>query len=131
MGVRFLLDTHVLLWLLGPSERIPAEVRQTLGSLQNELVVSSISAFEIATKHRLGKLNAWPVLESWSENLRLIGAVSLDIRAEHGVLAGTLAWDHRDPWDRMLVAQAQLENLTLVTVDDALQGLDSPTILTW
>lgn len=71
------------------------------------------------------------MLRSWVENLRLIGAVPLDVRAEHGVLAGALEWEHRDPWDRMLVAQAQLEELALVTVDDALRDLTSPTILTW
>lgn len=131
MGVTYLLDTHVLLWLATRPERVPAPVLSALADPGNCLNVSAVSALEVATKTRLGKLQAEGLLDSWSSRIRAMGAESLDVSTEHALLAGRLAWSHRDPFDRLLVAQATLETMTLVTVDSALTSLAAPPILTW
>ncbi len=78
---------------------------------------------EVATKVRLGKLEpARHLIETWSARVRDIGGDDLPLTASHALLAGSLAWPHRDPFDRMLVAQALSDNLTLVSSDAAMQG---------
>ncbi len=122
MGVSYLLDTHVLLWVLSRSDRLPDDVRTELADPSNRLLVSAVSGFEIATKNRLGKLpgvNA--LLFAWSQRLADLGAEELAVHGRHAVLAGSMSWGHRDPFDRMLVAQSVIENLVLVTSDAAIQ----------
>ena len=131
MGVTYLLDTHVWLWLNAEVDRVPESTRAVLADPVNRICVSAVSALEVATKVRLGKLSAPGLLEAWARRLTALGAESLDVEAEHALLAGGLDWDHRDPFDRILVAQATLEGMTLVTVDRALTGLPVPRILTW
>lgn len=131
MGVTFLLDTHVFLWLLGQPERIDAGVRATLAARDNTLLVSAASALEVATKVRIGKLSAPGLLESWDSRVAEMAAVELDVTSRHATLAGSLAWDHRDPFDRLLAAQAILENATLVTIDRHLLALPGLRCLTW
>ena len=88
------------------------------------LVVSAASAWEIATKQRLGRLpQADGIVATYTRNLKRLGAESLPITDEHALLAGRLDWDHRDPFDRVLAAQAMIESLTLVTTDTAFAGL--------
>lgn len=131
MGVRLLLDTHVLLWLLSTPERVPEDVRTVLGDRDNALLVSAASALEISTKVRIGKLDAPTLPVTLPRRLEDLGATALGISVEHALLAGSLQWDHRDPFDRLLVAQATVEDATLVTVDTALTRLPCPRILTW
>ena len=129
--MRFLLDTHVLLWLMGSPDRVPADALERLADPAHEVSVSSISALEIATKERLGKLRPSGLVEAWSARLAVIGAIELPLVGEHAALAGSMRWAHRDPFDRVLVAQATIEAMVLVTVDDALRDLPVPAILTW
>lgn len=129
--MRFLLDTHVLLWLLGDHDQVPEAVRDQLADPANHLAVSAVSALEVATKERLGKLPASGLVASWSDRVGDIGATELAISSAHATLAGSMRWEHRDPFDRLLVAQATIEGATLVTVDKALRTLPSPPILTW
>jgi PIN domain nuclease of toxin-antitoxin system len=127
----YLLDTHVFLWLLGRPERVPAEIQLVLGDRENTLRVSAASALEIATKVRLGKLTvpaAQVAVGAWIEQL---GAEPLGVSVEHAGLAGSMPWPHRDPFDRILVAQALLEGMTLVTVDAVLKALPAPRVLSW
>lgn len=132
MGVRFLLDTQVFLWLLGEPERVAPSVRDTLADRRDQILISAASALEVATKARLGKLDAArPLVAAWSERLRELDADELPITSAHAVLAGTMTWDHRDPFDRLLAAQALIENLVLVTVDGALLHLPGLRTLTW
>ena len=131
MGVTYLLDTHVLLWLLTTPERIPGPVRGALADPQNRLLVSAVSALEVATKVRVGKLQAPGLLDSWASRVEAMGAEELPISTEHALLAGRMAWAHRDPVDRLLVAQAILAGMSLVTVDSALISLPAPPITTW
>lgn len=124
MGVRFLLDTHVFLWLLGTPDLVPAAVREDLARPDNDLLVSTVSALEVATKVRLGKLDpARPLIAAWSARVQDLRAVELPVSTEHALLAGSMEWAHRDPFDRLLVAQSLLENVTLVTSDSQMSTL--------
>lgn len=129
--MRYLLDTHVLLWLLGQSERVPETIRVELGDPSNELLVSSISALEVATKERLGKLAPSGLTDAWANRVADIGARELAVAGDHAIRAGVMRWDNRDPFDRILVAQATIEAMTLVTVDDQMRDLPAPAVMTW
>ena len=116
----FLLDTHTLLWLLtDPSKLEPAAVEQ-LRARQHTVVVSAASAWEIATKARLGRINAGRLLSTWTSTLVTMGGSELPITAADAIAAGQLDWPHRDPFDRMLVAQSLIHGLTLATRDSVM-----------
>jgi PIN domain nuclease of toxin-antitoxin system len=129
--VSYLLDTHVLLWLLSTPERVPEDIRQVLSDRSDLLLVSAASALEISTKIRIGKLDARTLTGTLPRRVADLGATPLPISVDHALLAGSLQWEHRDPFDRILVAQATIENATLVTVDSALTSLPYPRVLTW
>ncbi len=97
----------------------------------NALLVSAASALEISTKIRLRRLDAADLTATLGRRIDDIGADVLPITLEHALLAGSMSWTHRDPFDRLLVAQATVEDATLVTVDAAIVGLPVPRILTW
>lgn len=122
--MRLLLDTHVLLWALGAPHRLPASVRSVLVDRRTLLLVSAASAFEIATKHRLGRLpEASALVHHFDQQVERLGADQLPISAQHAIAAGSLDWSHRDPFDRMLAAQAMSDGLELVTADPVLSGV--------
>lgn len=130
--MRFLLDTHVFLWLLGEPDHVADDVRTELGDRGNEVLVSAASAIEVATKVRLGKLEpARQLVSTWSTRVRDIDAVELAVSTEHALLAGSMTWDHRDPFDRLLTAQALVENVTLVSNDTAMRGLPGLRLAAW
>lgn len=114
MSVELLLDTHVLLWWLADDPRLGAGARAAIADPDALVAVSAASAWEIAIKSAAGKLRAPPELE---QQLRRERFVPLPIRVAHAVRAGELPPHHADPFDRMLVAQAELESLTIVTRD--------------
>ncbi|MGL5811176.1 MAG: type II toxin-antitoxin system VapC family toxin [Nocardioides sp.] len=131
MGVRYLLDTHVLIWMAGRG-RPTSEVAALLADETAMLIVSSVTAFEIATKVRLGKLeSARQLVPDWTRALGRIGATELAMTRHHALAAGSLDWEHRDPFDRLLVAQALVEDLTLVTADRAMTGAPDVQLLRW
>ncbi|SDM70383.1 PIN domain nuclease, a component of toxin-antitoxin system (PIN domain) [Geodermatophilus siccatus] len=116
-----LLDTHALLWVLLDPVRIPAKTLATVRAPDTTVYVSAASAWELATKHRLGKLQgAAAVVSGYREHLARLRAEELPITGHHALTAGTLQWSHRDPFDRVIVAQALLESLAVVTSDAAL-----------
>lgn len=118
-----LLDTHVLLWSASNDNRLGAETRELLAGA-SERYVSAASAYEIAIKTRLGKLpGGRQVIDGWARLTRNLQAVELPLTVSHMSRAGGLDWVHRDPFDRMLVAQAQLEGLTLLTDDTVIREL--------
>lgn len=130
--MRFLLDTHVFLWLLGEPDNVAEDVRTELADRVNEVLVSAASAMEVATKVRLGKLEpARHLASTWSLRVRDIAAVELAVSTEHALLAGSMSWGHRDPFDRLLTAQALIENLTLVSTDAAMRGVPGLRLATW
>lgn len=128
----YLLDTHAFVWLVqagGP--RIPGHVEHAV-TTADRLCVSSVSALEIATKLRSGTLpGAEPLVDGWVVARRQIGAEVLPLAEEHALLAGSLDWSHRDPFDRMLVAQALVEGLTLLTADAAVRSAPGVSTLDW
>jgi PIN domain nuclease of toxin-antitoxin system len=129
--VRYLLDTHVLLWLLGDPGRVPEHVRDELADPAVTLLVSAASALEVATKQRLGRLDVGDLVGFWPRRVAEIGGTELPIGADHALLAGRLEWEHRDPFDRLLVAQAVTENATLVTVDERVRTSGRAAVRTW
>jgi PIN domain nuclease of toxin-antitoxin system len=117
-AIRLLLDTHALLWWLFDDPKLSAAARSAIVSPSNEIVVSAASAWEIATKHRLGRLpEAGDVAVRLPQYLRRARFAVLSISLEHAMAAGALPGPHKDPFDRMLVAQARLENLPVATID--------------
>ena len=116
--MRLLLDTHALLWWLAGDKQLSRTAREAIGDDDNAVFVSAASAWEISTKHRLGKL---PIVGPLMTNFGAIVAeqrfAALDITLDHGLRAGMLPGSHRDPFDRMLVAQAQAGNLAVVSSD--------------
>lgn len=122
MSRSYLLDTHVVLWLLADPGALDPSTRAVLADPAHALIVSAASAMEVATKTRLGKLPApySALVQSWDQRVRDLRATELAITAQHAVLAGSLTWTHRDPFDRLLAAQATIENVTLVTRDTEL-----------
>lgn len=120
----YLLDTRSLLWALTDPAGLSQTARRVIAARSNTLFASSASAWEVATKARLGRLpQASGLLRTWDRNLRRLGCERLPITDDHALLAGSLEWDHRDPFDRMLAAQAMSEGLALITRDHAFSGL--------
>jgi len=109
-----LLDTHVLLWWLADDPRLSAKARKLIADRQNTLIVSAATGWEIAIKRRLGKLIMNGALHTAIEDE---GFAVLPITLHHAEETLTLPDIHRDPFDRMLVAQARVENVALLTVD--------------
>ncbi|PVZ12950.1 type II toxin-antitoxin system VapC family toxin [Actinomycetospora cinnamomea] len=112
--MRLLLDTHTVLWSLGRPGRVGTAAREALTASASEVVVSVVSLWEIAMKTSIGKLRVDLDVEAAVTGL---GIRVLDVRAEHARAVADLPLHHRDPFDRMLVAQARYEGLTLVTAD--------------
>ena len=113
-----LLDTHALLWWLLDSPELSLGARQAIADPARRVLVSAATAWELATKFRIGKLpQAEDIVVNLSQYLRKQRFESLPISLEHAILAGRLPGPHRDPFDRMLKAQAQIEQALVVTVD--------------
>jgi len=120
-----LLDTQVWLWLQSEPERVIPTVRETLADPQHELLLSAASAWEIAIKHGLGKLSLPVPPEQYvPASMERSDTASLPVSVAHALRVASLPAHHRDPFDRLLVAQAQLERLTLVTADRQLAPYD-------
>lgn len=120
--MKVLLDTHILLWWVLDDPKLSTAHREIISDPANEICVSSASGWEIATKHRLGKLpEAGDVPVRLSYYVRKAGFLVLEISLEHALAAGALSGEHKDPFDRMLIAQARLENLPVITVDSVFQ----------
>jgi PIN domain nuclease of toxin-antitoxin system len=123
--MRLLLDTHALLWWLDGDRRLSMKARRAIAIQSNTILVSAASALEITTKARLGKLpGATDVAADVAACLDSQGFLPLDITLLHAQRAGRLPGDHRDPFDRMLIAQSQMEDVALVTDDDVFEAFD-------
>jgi PIN domain nuclease of toxin-antitoxin system len=116
--MRLLLDTHAFLWATQEPVKLSDIAREAILDLQNEIFVSSISGYEISNKHRLGKLPGFEaVIEAFPSLITRLQARELPVSAQHAVFAGSFQWQHRDPFDRILAAQASCDGLLLVTTD--------------
>ena len=118
--MRLLLDTHALIWLFLGDERLTAKVRAQVVVPGTTTFLSAVSAMEIATKHRLGKL---PEAHELATKLDALaqeqGLLELPVTVAHATLAGSLKIRHKDPFDRLLIAQARIEQLALVSNEKA------------
>ncbi|GEE01425.1 twitching motility protein PilT [Gordonia spumicola] len=112
-----LLDTNALLWLVSDPTRVNGDALAVISDPANDLYVSAASAWEVATKARLGRLNASALLATWADTVNSMSAVDLPVDPADAILAGSLEWGHRDPFDRMIVAQAARRGLTIATSD--------------
>ena len=121
----YLLDTHIIVWMDRDPGRIPLPVRATLDA-SPALYFSAASAWEIAIKRTCGKMGAQGSLSAAAARLDLI---EVAMNVVHGEVAGALPMHHTDPFDRMLVAQAQIEHLVLVTADRFLRPYDVELLL--
>lgn len=114
----YLLDTHTFLWWLFNDGRLSYNARDIIKDNDNQLFLSAASAWEIATKHRNGKLpEAESIVKDLPALLKRAHVVSLDITLEDALLAGSIKYKHRDPIDRMIFAQGQLRNFPIITND--------------
>ncbi|MFY9657042.1 MAG: type II toxin-antitoxin system VapC family toxin [Methylocystis sp.] len=114
--MRLLLDTHAFLWWLAGDEQLSPSARRAIADQDNDVFVSAASAWEIATKYRIGKLPAVTAIVADIDRVLLDQSfVGLPISIRHGQAGGALPGPHRDPFDRMLIAQAMLDDLTLVS----------------
>lgn len=123
--MRILLDTHVWLWMQAEPDRLSDETRAIVEHLDNELLFSAASSWEIAIKHAIGRLSlpADP-MEYVPDRIRSSGVTPLAIEHSHALRVAGLPPHHRDPFDRLLVAQAQVEDVPILTVDPALDPYD-------
>ena len=123
----FLLDTHILLWFLENDSKLSNQVREVITNREYLIFVSAISAWEISIKQSLGKLIAPSNLE---EALRFSNLEILAMTLAHGIKVADLPMYHKDPFDRMLIAQALVEGLTIITVDQKFKFYDVPLLIT-
>jgi PIN domain nuclease of toxin-antitoxin system len=116
--MRLLLDTHVAIWAVAYSEKLPGNIRTLIADAQNEVFVSAISVWEIAIKRALGKASAPALPAADAVSLfRASGFRSLDVTVAHALAVEELPLLHKDPFDRLLVAQALSEPMRLLTHD--------------
>ena len=119
--MRLLLDTHALIWWVADSPLLSAAARDAIA--REEVLVSAASAWELTTKHRLGKLpSAARMAHAFAAEVAAEGFIPLPITLDHAGLAGSLDIDHKDPFDRLLVAQARIEGLKLVSNEAVFDG---------
>jgi PIN domain nuclease of toxin-antitoxin system len=122
MGMSYIIDTHIFLWWLFDDQKLDTACRDIIRNPAHRIFVSSASAWEIATKYRIGKLpEAKQLVEQYSQILHQAKFIELAITSAHALRAGSLPIDHRDPFDRMIMAQAELESLPVITYDKAFQ----------
>lgn len=123
--MRVLLDTHVWLWLLTARRRLPVGLLRLLADARTDVRLSAASSWEIALKHRLGKLPLPAAPDLYlPARMTATGVRALEITHQHALQVANLPRHHSDPFDLMLVAQAQVEAVSLVTADAALSAYD-------
>ncbi|QHK20768.1 PIN domain-containing protein [Pseudarthrobacter psychrotolerans] len=128
--MRLLLDTHVFLWALAEPRKLSTKARNAIAKLENSVYVSPMTAYELSYKHHQGKLpSGAAIVASFGRQVAHLYASELAISAPHALAAGQLDWEHKDPFDRILAAQAMVEGLTLVTADQELHAFEPVTTL--
>lgn len=121
--MQLLVDTHAFLWWLAGNERLSGPARDAIANLDNTILVSAASAWEITTKHRLGKLpGADEVAGNVMATIENHGFRQLAITVAHAERAGRLPGPHKDPFDRMLIAQSLAHDLPLVSIESLFDG---------
>ncbi len=123
--MKLLLDTQCWLWWFANPERLNTEAIELIGEEKNQLYLSVASIWEIAIKVSLGKLNLpEPPSEYVPSRMMMLGVTSVDIKGIHAIGAASLPYHHRDPFDRMLIAQSQIEQMQILTADSVFNQYD-------
>lgn len=122
--MKILVDTHALIWWFNGADQLSSRAMTILQDSENRILVSAASAWEIAIKTDLGKLDAAPLLSDLSRQIAEEGFSEEPISIDHAVRAGLLPMHHRDPFDRLLVAQAQALNIPILSADQILDKYD-------
>jgi PIN domain nuclease of toxin-antitoxin system len=115
---RALVDTHALVWWLEGREKLSAKARAVIEDSETDIYISAASAWELAIKSQIGKFRANVLVRNFDHQIQEEGFIELPISIEHTLRAGLLSGGHKDPFDRMLIAQAQVENLPVISKDD-------------
>lgn len=127
--MNLLLDTHAIAWWLLDDSRLSRRVGALIADTRNNVHVSAVSAYETALKHRLGKWpEIGPLAGAFEQIVAAEGFKLLPVTGRHAARAGLLSAPHRDPFDRILAAQAEIEDLTLATNDGRLADFGTPTV---
>ena len=127
--MKLLLDTHVLLWAAGGSPRLPATAKKLIEDAESDLIFSATSIWEVVIKHMLGRTDFRADPVKLRSRLLANGYTELPMASGHALAVVALPPIHKDPFDRMLVAQAIVEEATLVTADRTVSRYPAPTIL--
>lgn len=122
----FLLDTHLVLWVPTSDARISRSARLLLNNAQNRFLFSTVSVWEIAIKRSIGKLDPEIDPRTIRRELLEFGYEELPLLGQHAVSVDTLPWIHKDPFDRLLIAQAMVEGITLLTADATVARYPGP-----
>lgn len=127
--MRYLLDTHALFWWLYFPELLPPRIREIVGDPDVRIFASAVSAYEMSLKHHRGRWpEVQPLVGAFEEVVAAEGFGLLPLSATHAIRAGAYGREHRDPFDRMLAAQAVVEGLTLVSKDRWLKGMAAQVV---
>ena len=128
--IGYLLDTHTFLWAVRGSPNLSDKAAKTIEDTNMQIFVSAVSAYEITNKHRIGKLPEFDdVAKDYFNFVKRLGVDSLPISEQHAHFAGKFEWTHRDPFDRLLAAQACVDSLILITNDPVFGELPWVTVL--
>lgn len=123
--MKLLLDTQVWLWMQAWPERFSSRARETVDDQEGVLLLSPVSAWEISTKYTLGRLSLpLPPAEYVPSRMKSSGVDALPLQHSHALQVAELPWHHRDPFDRLLIAQAQVEGLAILSADRQLAAYD-------
>ena len=129
MGVKYLLDTHSLVWAFLDSFSLSKKSKKIIEDSKNEVYISPVSSWEISIKYHLGKLNEDENLfKKYKKYVIDSNFMEITINSNHSLKAGSLPKIHKDPFDRMLIAQAQIENMTIITADSSIKKYDVKTL---
>ena len=122
--LKYLLDTCTFLWVALDDNKLSETAKKAISDKNADIFVSPVTAYEILNKHRIGKLPEYAyVAENFLDVFHKLGAKELLVNIEHFHFAAKFEWSHRDPFDRMLAAQASIENMTLITNDPMFKEL--------
>jgi PIN domain nuclease of toxin-antitoxin system len=120
----YLLDTHTFLWAVQECHKLGQEAIKVIENPATKLYLSAVSALEVTTKYRIGKLPDYAnVVENYDEIAHKFHVIELPVSSAHAYFSGKFEWVHKDPFDRLLAAQASIENLTLITNDSVFGSL--------
>ena len=127
--MRYLLDTHVLLWFLSQQNKISSQVLELCSDPDNQPYFSLTSIWEIQIKHQLGKLTLDIPIKEIMSTAKDKNILALDVKEQHILMLDNLPYYHKDPFDRLLIAQAKAEQMTLISADKIINQYD--VVLLW